>query len=501
MQALVCLTHGLPDTLKFMTVPDPVPGPGDVLIRVKACGVNFPDVLIIQDKYQFKPPLPFSPGGEVSGEVISAGENVKHVKAGDRVIALCGWGGFAEQVVVQGARVFPMPPEMDFVTGASTLYTYGTSYHALKDRAQLKKGETVLVLGAGGGVGLAAVELAELMGARVIAAASSDEKLALCAQKGAEDLINYSKEDLRGRIKEITSDKGVDVVYDPVGGPLATEALRSMAWRGRYLVVGFASGTIPQFPANLALLKGCAIVGVFWGSFAEREPQLSLQNFGDLLGFIRGGLIRQQLYKIYSLEEAATSLSDLLNRKVIGKAVVKIGEWEDKPVVEAEVAKDPEASAPPTKTEPLVVHLSALKSKVGTALGVSEWFTVTQEMINDFARATHDYQWVHVDTERAKTQMPEGKTIAHGYLTMSLASKFFFELLKIEGVTTSINYGLNKARFPVAVKSGNRIRMSGTIKGVEDMAGGGVKLFLECIIEADGEEKPAYFGELITALF
>jgi NADPH2:quinone reductase len=499
MNALICLTHGLPDTLKFMAVPDPVPGPGDVLIRVRACGVNFPDVLIIQDKYQFKPPLPFSPGGEVSGEVISTGEKVKHVKAGDRVIALCGWGGFAEQVAVQGARVLTMPPEMDFITGASTLYTYGTSYHALKDRAQLKKEETVLVLGAGGGVGLAAVELATLMGARVIAAASNDEKLALCAEKGAKDLINYSKEDLRGRIKEITADKGVDVVYDPVGGPLATEALRSMAWRGRYLVVGFASGTIPQFPANLALLKGCAIVGVFWGSFAEREPQNSLQNFGELLGFIRSGLIRQQIYKTYPLEEAASALSDLMDRKVIGKAVVKVGTWEDAPAPFEETVKEP--SAPAVESRQMVLHLSDLKSKVGTSLGVSEWFTVTQEMINDFARATHDYQWVHVDTERAKTQLPGGKTIAHGYLTMSLASKFFFELVRIEGVTTSINYGLNKARFPAAVKSGNRIRMSGTIKGVEDMPGGGVKLFLECIIEADGEEKPAYVGELITALY
>ncbi len=501
MQALVCLHHGLPDTLKYMTVPDPVPGPGDVLIRVRACGVNFPDVLIIQDKYQFKPPLPFSPGGEVSGEVVTVGEEVKHVKAGDRVIAFCGWGGFAEQVIVQGARVFPMPPGMDFITGATTLYTYGTSYHALKDRAQLRKDETVLVLGAGGGVGLAAVELAALMGAHVIAAASSDEKLELCAQKGAKELINYSREDLRSRIKEISSGKGVDVVYDPVGGALATEALRSMAWRGRYLVVGFTSGTIPQFPANLPLLKGCSIVGVFLGSFTEREPQHSLQNIGELLGFLRSGLIRQQIYKTYTLEQAATALSDLMDRKVIGKAVVKVGEWEDKPVEEPAATKDPEPTSAPAKTEPLVVHLSALKSKVGTALGVSEWFTVTQEMINDFARATHDYQWVHVDTERAKSQLPEGKTIAHGYLTMSLASKFFFELLKIEGVTTSINYGLNKARFPVAVKSGSRIRMSGTIKGVEDMAGGGVKLFLECIIEVDGEEKPAYVGELITALY
>ncbi len=498
MKALLCKTHGLPETLLLTDVPDPTPSDGEVLIRVKACGVNFPDVLIIQDKYQFKPTLPFSPGGEVSGEVITVSEGVKHVKPGDRVIALCGWGGFAEQVAVKAPRVFPMPKGMDFITGASTLYTYGTSYHALKDRAQLKKEETFLVLGAGGGVGLAAVELAHLMGATVIAAASTDDKLEACAKKGANHLINYTKEDLRSRIKEITNDKGVDVVYDPIGGALATEALRSMAWRGRYLVVGFASGTIPQFPANLPLLKGCSIVGVFWGSFAEREPQKSLLNFGELLGYIKSGLLRQHLYKVYSLDESASALSDLLNRKVTGKAVVKVGNWEEAPVQEA--TQKPAAAAP-TPGKPLVLPLEALKKNIGTQLGVSEWFTITQEMINDFAKATHDYQWVHVDVERAKSEMPEGKTIAHGYLTLSLVSKFFFELLQVEGVKTSINYGLNKARFPTAVKSGSRIRMTGTIKAVEDMPGGGTKMMLECIMEVEGEEKPAYVGELITALF
>ena len=500
MKAIRCHHHGLPDSLLFEDVPVPEVGAEDVLILVRACGVNFPDVLIIQNKYQFKPPLPFSPGGEVSGEVIAAGEKVKHVKPGDRVVALCGWGGFAEQVSVQASRVFPMPKGMDFIAGATTLYTYGTSFHALKDRAQLKKGETILILGAGGGVGLAAVELANLMGATVIAAASTEEKLKACAEKGAHHFINYTNEDLRAHIKEITSDRGVDVVYDPIGGSLATEALRSMAWRGRYLVVGFASGTIPQFPANLPLLKGCSVVGVFWGSFAEREPQQSLQNFGELLGFIKSGLIRQKIYKTYSLEEAAAALDDLMNRKVTGKAVVKVGDWKDDPPKEEEdAAAAPRASK--QEGQPLVLQLAELRKHIGTSLGVSEWFTVTQEMINDFAKATHDYQWVHVDTERAKAHMPAGKTIAHGYLTMSLASKFFFELIRIEGVTTSINYGLNKARFPVAVKSGSRIRMSGKINSVEEMTGGGIKMIMECIMEVEGEEKPAYVGELITALY
>lgn len=499
MKALLCRSHGLPETLQLADIPEPTCGEGEVHIRVRACGVNFPDVLMIQDKYQFKPPLPFAPGGEVSGEVIGAGSRVNHVKAGDRVVALCGWGGFAEQVVVKAGRVMSLPPGMDYITGASTLYTYGTSYHALKDRALLKSGETMLVLGAGGGVGLAAVELGHILGATVIAAASSDDKLQACAGKGANHLINYANEDLRTRIKEITGEKGVDVVYDPIGGHLATEALRSMAWRGRYLVVGFASGTIPQFPANLPLLKGCSIVGVFWGSFAEREPQRSTQNFVDLLGYVQSGLLRQHVHKIYQLEEASTALADLMYRRVTGKAIVKIGDWNESP---AKVPGQKATKSKPAETgKALVIQLGELKNKVGTQLGVSDWFTVTQEMINDFAKATHDYQWVHVDTERAKNELPGGKTIAHGYLTLSLASKFFFELLQIEGVKTSINYGLNKARFPVAVKSGSRIRMTGTIRSVEDMPGGGTRMTLECIMEAEGEEKPAYVGELITALF
>jgi len=501
MKAILCAEFGLPDSLRLAETPPPKIEATDVLIHVRACGVNFPDVLIIQNKYQIKPPLPFSPGGEVSGEIVAIGEKVKHLKIGDRVVALCGWGGFAEQVAVNAKRVFPIPPGMDFINASCTLYTYGTSYHALKDRASLQAGETLLVLGAAGGVGLAAVELGKVMGAKVIAAASSQDKLAVCREKGADFLIDYSKEDLKTRIKEITNEKGVDVVYDPVGGTLSEAALRLMGWKGRYLVVGFASGVIPQFPANLPLLKGCSIVGVFWGSFAEREPIQSLQNFGTLLSWINSGKIKQHIDKIYSLDEAPAALQDLMDRKVKGKAVIKVGTWTEVPaeVLTPRIANaNSETSARAPK--PLVLNLKDIKKHIGQSLAVSDWFTVSQEMINDFAKATHDYQWIHVDTEKAKEQMPDGKTIAHGYLTMSLASKFFFELLALDGVTTSINYGLNKARFPAAVKSGSRIRMSGRIMNVEDMPGG-VKLFLECKIEVEGEEKPAYVGELITALY
>jgi len=326
MKAIQCQVHGLPESLLFVDVQVPPIDASEVLIQVKACGVNFPDVLIIQNKYQFKPTLPFSPGGEVSGVIAAVGENVKHLKVGDRVVALSGWGGFAEYVAIKSSRVFPMPDGLDFIHAACTLYTYGTSYHALKDRAQLKAGETLLVLGAAGGVGLAAVELGKVMGATVIAAASTEDKLSICKEKGADYVINYSKEDLRTRIKEITEDKGVDVVYDAVGGSLAESALRSIAWKGRYLVVGFTSGEITSFPANLALLKGASIVGVFWGSFAEREPKQSVQNFAELVAWIKEGKINQHIHKIYSLQQAPQALQDLIDRKVIGKAVVRISE-------------------------------------------------------------------------------------------------------------------------------------------------------------------------------
>jgi NADPH2:quinone reductase len=324
MRAILCTQYGLPETLILADTPIPTALADEVLIEVKACGVNFPDVLIIQNKYQFKPTLPFSPGGEVSGIISAVGKNVTNLNVGDHVVALCGWGGFAEYVVVKSNRVFKVPNEMDFIAAACTLYTYGTSYYALKDRAELKSGETLLVLGAAGGVGLAAVELGKLMGATVIAAASTKNKLAVCKEKGADHLINYVSEDLRARIKEITHDKGVDVVFDPVGGVLAEPALRSVAWRGRYLVVGFASGNIPSFAANLPLLKGASIVGVFWGSFAEREPQQSMKNFTQLLTWMKEGKIKQHIHHTYTLEQAPQALQDLLGRKVSGKAVVKV---------------------------------------------------------------------------------------------------------------------------------------------------------------------------------
>lgn len=324
LKALLCKAFGPPETLVLEDIAPLSAGPGKVVMDVAACGVNFPDALMIRDLYQFKPPLPFSPGGEVAGVVKEVGEGVTNHKVGDRVFALCGWGGFAEAVEVDARRAFPLPPAMDFVTGASVMYNYGTSYHALKDRGQLQAGETLLVLGAAGGVGLAAVEIGKWMGATVIAAASSDEKLAVCKAKGADYVLNYSTGDIKDSIKAITGGKGADVIYDPVGGAFTEPALRSIAYHGRYLVVGFAAGEIPKIPLNLALLKNCAIVGVFWGQFAEKEPAKSAQNLQELAGYFAQGKLRPHIHQLYPLERGAEAIADLMGRKVVGKAVVVV---------------------------------------------------------------------------------------------------------------------------------------------------------------------------------
>ena len=322
MRAVLCKELGLPEKLVVEEVPSPTAGKGQVVLSVKACGVNFPDTLIIQGKYQFKPELPFSPGGEVAGVVTEVGEGVTAVKPGDRVIASSTWGGFAEELVVEADRTIPMPEAMDFVPASAFVLTYGTSYHALKDRGQLQAGETLLVLGASGGVGISAIQIGKMMGARVIAAASTDQKLQVCKDNGADEVINYAEEDLRARVKELTSKKGVDVIYDPVGGPFSELALRDMAWKGRFLVVGFAAGEIPKVPLNLTLLKGCSIVGVFWGAFTRKEPENNLRNNEELLQFFVEGKVKPHIYATYPLEEAAQALNDVMHKRVSGKVVL-----------------------------------------------------------------------------------------------------------------------------------------------------------------------------------
>jgi len=323
MRALLCKQFGPPETLVVEDMPTPDVGADQVLIDVQAAAVNFPDSLIIEDKYQLKPDLPFSPGGELSGTVAAVGDNVKHLKPGDNVIAFTGFGAMAEQIATDANRVIPMPDGVDHVTASAFVMTYGTTYHALADRAALKSGESLLVLGASGGVGLAAIEIGKALGAHVIAAASSTEKLDVCREHGADEVINYVDEDLKDAIKARTDGKGVDVVYDPVGGDMTEKALRGTAWRGRLLVIGFAAGTIPKPPLNLALLKGCSIVGVFWGSFTQREPGENQKQLKTLFNWLAEGKLRPHISGTYPLERGGEAIQALASRSVSGKVVIK----------------------------------------------------------------------------------------------------------------------------------------------------------------------------------
>ena len=323
MRALLCEEFGPAEKLVLREVPDLVPGEEEAVVRVHAAGVNFPDTLIIENRYQFKPELPFAPGGECAGVVEAVGARVPpHVKPGMRVIAFTTYGAFAEQVRCPGRNLIPMPDGMSFEVASAFTIAYATSYHALVDRAAIKAGETLLVLGASGGVGLAAIEIGKALGARVIAAASSAEKLAICAEHGADEGIDYEREDLRERVKALTAGKGVDVVYDPVGGRFTELALRSLAWRGRLLVVGFAAGDIPKVPANLLLLKGAALLGVFWGDYAKREPGRLMQDLLTLFGWIREGRLRPRIAGTYPLERGGEAIAALAARRVSGKLVI-----------------------------------------------------------------------------------------------------------------------------------------------------------------------------------
>lgn len=322
MKAVLCTHFGPPEELVIQEVPSPDIGPRQVRVAVNACGLNFPDTLMIQDKYQFKPPLPFSPGGEVAGTILAVGAEVEGYSVGDRVIAMTGWGGFAEEVAADVSQLMRIPDGMDDATASGFTMTYGTSLYALKQRANLLPGETLLVLGAAGGVGLSAVEIGKAMGARVIAAASSDEKLEVCRTFGADDTINYSRENLKDRVKELTAGAGANVVYDPVGGELLEQSVRATAWEGRVLVIGFASGTIPKLPVNLTLLKNCQVVGVFWGAFTVREPEVNAANVSQLASWFEDGTIKPLVSGQYPLDQAQAALRLLVDRKATGKIIL-----------------------------------------------------------------------------------------------------------------------------------------------------------------------------------
>ena len=322
MRALLCKQYGPPESLELVTLDDPEPGPGELLIDVHAAGLNFPDVLVIAGQYQVKTEPPFIPGNEAAGVVAAVGDGVGRFKVGDSVIAMPRGGTFAEKCVVSEALAMPLLPGLDFAQGAGFAVTYGTSYHALRQSAGLKAGERVLVLGAAGGVGITAVEIAKAMGAEVIAAASNDDKLEFARTAGADHLINYSEGSLRDQVKALTDGEGVDVVYDPVGGELALQALRSLAWHGRYLVIGFASGDIPELPANIALLKEASIIGVWWGTWVAKNPSGHIQNIKELAALIGEGKLVPRISEKYPLEDYVDAFGAITGRRALGKVVL-----------------------------------------------------------------------------------------------------------------------------------------------------------------------------------
>jgi len=323
MKAILCKQPGGPDDLTLQDMPDPVAGPGEAIVKVAAAGLNFFDTLIIAGKYQTKPAFPFSPAAEFAGIVQSIGPGVSHVQAGERVLGYLGYGCAREAIAVKAETLVKVPDGLDLDRAAGLSVTYGTTMHALKDRGRLKAGETLAVLGAAGGVGLAAIEIGKLMGARVIACTSSDEKCAFAKQHGADATINYSTADLKDALKDATGGRGADIIYDPVGGDYAESALRAIAWKGRFLVVGFAAGDIPKLPLNLVLLKGCDVVGVFWGAFTEREPAAQAANMAQIVAWCAQGKLSSHVHAVYPLAQTAQALKDIAARKIMGKAILR----------------------------------------------------------------------------------------------------------------------------------------------------------------------------------
>ncbi len=323
MKTLLCKRYGGPDDLAFTDLPDPVAGEGQAVVKVAAVGLNFFDTLIIAGKYQYKPPFPFSPGAEFAGVVETIGTGVSSPRIGDRVMGFMGWGAARERIAIDAGHLVPIPPELDFERAAGLTCAYGTSYYALKERGNLKRGATLAVLGAAGGTGLAAVELGKIMGARVIACASSEEKLAFARERGADETINYNKEDLKESLRRLTDGRGVDVVFDPVGGAYSEQALRALAWEGRLLVVGFAAGEIPKMPLNIPLLKGCDIRGVFWGGWLDRHPEAHRETTAQIAHWCIEGKVSGHVQKVYPLADTAQALKDIAARQVMGKIVLR----------------------------------------------------------------------------------------------------------------------------------------------------------------------------------
>lgn len=502
MKAILCTKFGGPDSLIYAETENPVLTPDSVIIEVNYCGVNFPDTLIIQGTYQFKPDFPFSPGGEIAGKVLAIGAAVTNCKIGDHVMALCGWGGMAEQIVVKASHVFVIPDALDLAVAATSMYTWGTAYYALKNKAGLKQGQTILILGAAGGVGTTAILLSKLMGARVIAAASSNEKLAYCKSLGADECINYTTENLKESIKKLTNHAGVDIVYDPIGGSLAMDALKALSWNGQYLIIGFASGNIPEVPMNIPLLKGITIHGIFWGAFAEKEAKANKENLLQLMSWIMSGQLKQPIHRVYTLDQAPMALTELMQRTIKGKAVIQIkAANQSQPTTSTtSILQEPKNNTDSALNKLIIDGKAGIFLNIGKTVGPGQWITITQDMINAFAETTKDHQWVHVDEARAAKYLPDGRTLAHGYLTMSMVSYLLYELIELKQVSSFYNYGFNKARFISPVRVNDQICLTVKLEHAETQTNGSVKLILLCTIHIKGIEKPAYVAEIISVI-
>lgn len=493
MKALISKAFKNTEELEVAEYTLPDIGEDEVIINVVACGLNFPDLLILEDQYQFKPELPYSPGGEVTGVVSRVGKNVKDFYLGQRVFAIERWGGLAEKMLIKQNRLYHLADEIDMISGASLLYNMSTALYALKNRGKAKQGDSILILGAAGGVGLAAVQLAKAMDLTVLAAAGGKAKTDLCKSFGADYTIDYRIENIKDKVNEITGKQGVNVVLDTVGGEYAELGVRSLAFGGKYLVVGFASGVIPKIPLNLVLLKGAEISGVFWGKFSREEPMKQQENIDQIFEYYRLNKIKSYVGEMYSLEDSRQALIDFKERKVNGKVVVICND--------TLLQKDNKQVRPRERQEKFVFHSKEqVLESAGKELGESRWLQITQQVIDDFAGATGDQQWIHVNPDKASKSLA-GSTIAHGFLTVSLAPKFLDEIYEMPFAKMGINYGVDKLRFLIPVKVNSQIKMRAKLLGAEAVKNDGVKLRTELSFFVKGEEKPVCVAELLSIVY
>lgn len=488
MKALLCHEFSDLNSLKIEDTETRELQAGEVLVGVVACGLNFPDWLILHKKYQFTPELPYTPGGEVSGKVLEVGPEVSDFKVSDRVFAIERWGGLSEQFVLPAARLFKIPDDISFVDAATMMYNLSTAYYALKNRGKAKENEWILILDASGGVGLAAVQLAKTFGLKVIAAASNSEKLEFCRKYGADYGVGYGN--LKENALEISGGRGVNLVLDTIGGENALEAVRTMAWGGRYLVVGFASGEIPKMPLNQVLLKGIDVCGVFWGKFSREEPLKQAENLQEIFKLISDKKVKPYIINSYNFVEAKLALKELGDRNTPGKSVVIV----NPKLIEEEILGSKAQSKYIFKDRETL-----LKAK-NLFLGESPWLLVSQELINNFADATHDHQWIHINKEKA-ADTKFGGTIAHGFLTLSLSPKFLEEIYEISFMKAGINYGVDKLRFIAPIKVGSQIKMTATMVETKESLNNGIRLKIRADYYVKGNSRVVCSAELLSVVY